>query len=267
MDRYAVIGNPVGHSKSPRIHHAFAAQLGQDMSYSALRSPTNGFAEALSRFLRRGGRGVNVTVPFKQDALRAVDVTDALATAAGAVNTIVVGPDRRLYGHNTDGLGLVRDLRANLGCELNDARVLVVGAGGAVRGILLPLLDAGAREIQILNRTQANADALVAAFARQEVRSFVTNSPPFDIVLNASSAGLTGSSLELPPAMVDPRTLAYDLSYGAAAQLFCQWARMRGAHAVHDGLGMLVEQAAEAFLLWRGLRPDTRPVIDQLRQA
>ncbi len=265
MDRYAVIGNPVGHSKSPQIHSAFAAQLGQDISYSALRSPISGFAETLSRFLRRGGRGVNVTVPFKQDALRAVDVTDALATAAGAVNTIVVGPGNRLHGYNTDGLGLVRDLRANLGCELTDARVLVIGAGGAVRGILLPLLDAGAREIQILNRTPTHADALVDAFARVQVRRFATNSPPFDIVLNASSAGLTGTALELPPAVIDPRSFAYDLSYGAAADVFCQWAEARGARAVHDSLGMLVEQAAEAFLLWRGVRPDTRSVIQQLR--
>ncbi len=267
MDRYAVIGNPVGHSKSPRIHSAFAAQLGQDISYSALRSPTDGFAETLSRFLRRGGRGVNVTVPFKQDALRAVDVTDGLATAAGAVNTIVVGPDQRLHGYNTDGLGLVRDLRANLGWELKDARVLVIGAGGAVRGILLPLLDAGVREVQILNRTQANADALVDAFARVEVRHFAAKSPPFDIVLNASSAGLRGAALELPSAVIDSRTFAYDLSYGAAAQSFCQWAQARGACAVHDGLGMLVEQAAEAFLLWRGLRPETRLVINQLRET
>ena len=267
MDRYAVIGNPVGHSKSPRIHSAFAAQLGQDLSYSALRSPNNGFAETLSTFLRRGGRGVNVTVPFKQEALRAVDVTDALASAAGAVNTIVVGPDKRLCGHNTDGLGLVRDLQVNLGCKLNDTRVLVVGAGGAVRGILLPLLDAGVREIQISNRTQANADVLVDAFARREVRRFSMNSRPFDIVLNASSAGLTGTVAELPMAVVDPQTFAYDLSYGAAAQQFCQWAQARGARAVHDGLGMLVEQAAEAFLLWRGVRPDTRAVINELRAA
>ena len=266
MDRYAVIGNPVGHSKSPRIHAAFAAQLGQDISYSALRSPMHRFVETLSTFLNRGGRGVNVTVPFKQEALRAVYVTDALAAAAGAVNTIVAGLDGRLHGYNTDGLGLVRDLVANLGCELTAARVLVVGAGGAVRGIVVPLLDAGAHEVQILNRTQSNAQALVDAFAQYRVSHFVETSAPFDIVLNASSGGLAGASVKLPTAIIGSRTFAYDLSYGAAAQSFCQWASARGARAVHDGLGMLVEQAAEAFALWRGVRPDTRPVIDLLRR-
>jgi shikimate dehydrogenase len=264
MDRYAVIGHPIGHSKSPRIHASFAAQLGHELTYSALYAPRDGFAAVCSRFIARGGLGLNVTVPFKLDALAFVDELDAFATHAQAVNTIVVRANGRRIGHNTDGIGLVRDLTNNLACELAGARVLVVGAGGAVRGIVAPLLEAGVTELRIANRTRANAESLVEAFADARFATLVSGAPPFDVVLNATSAGLVGSNVEFPVGSVDARTFAYDLSYGPAARPFLAWAQHCGARRAEDGLGMLVEQAAESFRLWRGVRPHTAPVIDML---
>lgn len=264
MDRYAVIGHPIGHSKSPRIHAAFAAQVGHVLTYSALYAPRDGFAATCARFIERGGLGLNVTVPFKLDALAFVHELDTFAAHAQAVNTIVVRTDGRRIGHNTDGIGLVRDLAANLGCELRGARVLVVGAGGAVRGIVVPLLDAGVEELRIANRTRANAESLVATFADARVATHDAGAPAFDVVLNATSAGLVGSNVEFPAGSVGARTFAYDLSYGPAARPFLGWAQDGGARRVADGLGMLVEQAAESFWLWRGVRPDTAPVIDML---
>jgi shikimate dehydrogenase len=264
MDRYAVIGHPVGHSKSPRIHAAFAAQVGHRLSYSALGAPRAGFREACMRFIGQGGRGLNVTVPFKLEALELADVLDPLAAQAQAVNTIVVTGSGALEGHNTDGIGLVRDLTTNLGCVLRGARVLVVGAGGAVRGIVAPLLAEGVAELRVLNRTRATAQALVAAFDVPELALHAPGDGAYDVVLNATSAGLSGAGVDIPADTVHARTFAYDLSYGAAARPFMAWAHAAGAKGVRDGLGMLVEQAAESFRLWRGVMPDTAPVIRML---
>ncbi len=264
MDRYAVIGHPIGHSKSPRIHAAFAAQVGHQLTYSAIGAPRAGFAAACLQFIARGGRGLNVTVPFKLDAMAFVDVLDPLAEQAQAVNTIVVARDGRLEGYNTDGIGLVRDLTTNLGCALEGARLLIVGAGGAVRGIVAPLLGTGIAELRIVNRTRATAEMLVAAFNTPYFALHEGDDRPFDVVLNATSAGLTGDGIDLPEGAADGRTFAYDLSYGAAARPFLAWAKAAGAKGVADGLGMLVEQAAESFRLWRGVLPDTAPVIRML---
>lgn len=266
MDRYAVFGNPIGHSRSPRIHALFAAQTGEELSYSAVMAPRDGFAVAVRQFVARGGRGANVTVPFKLDALATVDAVAPAAQRAGAVNTIIVELDGRLRGDNTDGTGLVRDLLANLGVVLDARRVLVIGAGGAVRGILQPLLDAGVGAVRLANRTPANAASIVAAFADPRLGLHVANERPYDLVINGTSAGLTGGERALPEGVFATGATAYDLSYGAAAAGFLRWANDQGARAAYDGLGMLVEQAAESFWLWRGVRPATASVIEHLRK-
>lgn len=270
MDRYAVFGHPVGHSKSPQIHAAFAAQTRQSLTYEAIDAPPGSFAMALRRFLDAGGRGCNVTVPFKAEAYRLADGCDKLAGQAQAVNTLRVEPDGRLAGFNTDGVGLLRDLTQNLGLTLIGRRVLLVGAGGAATGIIGPLLAAGIAELVIVNRTPQRASDLARRFAAQgPVRAAGLDAPGggFDLVLNATAAGLDGQTPNLPLAVFGPETLAYDLVYGPAAVPFLNLAEKAGARACHDGLGMLVEQAAEAFWLWRGLRPATAPVIAVLRGA
>ncbi|ANX04264.1 shikimate dehydrogenase [Immundisolibacter cernigliae] len=270
MDRYAVFGHPVGHSKSPQIHAAFAAQTGQSLSYEAIDAPPDGFAEALRDFIEQGGRGCNVTVPFKDEAYRLADRCDALAGQAQAVNTLRVEPGGRLAGFNTDGIGLLRDLTQNLGLVLAGRRVLLVGAGGAAAGIVGPLLAAGIAQLVIVNRTPQRAGDLARRFAAHgPVRAAPLQAPGsgFDLVLNATAAGLGGRAPDLPVAVFSPETVAYDLVYGPAAGPFLALARQAGAGACHDGLGMLVEQAAEAFWLWRGVRPATAPVIAALRGA
>lgn len=261
--RYAVIGNPVEHSLSPRIHAAFARAEGQDIRYDKLRAPVDGFATAAQTFFASGGRGLNVTVPFKEHAWRWVDCHDAAAATSGAVNTIVV-EGNAMRGCNTDGAGLVRDLSANLGWELAGARTLIVGAGGASRGIIAPLVDAGVCELTVANRTKAKAEFLaqrfgIAAAGLDEVGA------GWDLVVNATSAGLHGAGGILPPTAV-AGARCYDLLYAADGQTpFCRWAADHGAREARDGLGMLVEQAAEAFLLWRGVRPHTHEVLAALR--
>ena len=261
--RYAVIGNPVGHSLSPRIHAAFAAAAGHDIRYDALTAPPGGFAAAAAAFFRGGGCGLNVTVPFKEAAWRWLDRHDDAATESGAVNTIVA-ESGALRGCNTDGVGLVRDVGANLGWTLGGARTLIIGAGGASRGIVAPLQRAGVAHLAIANRTRANAERLAARFGIAAT-GLKDAGGDWDVVLHGTAAGLAGDG-----ALVDPVTVAgarcYDLFYAANGQTpFCRWAAAHGARAVCDGLGMLVEQAAEAFLLWRGVRPHTRPVLDALR--
>ena len=263
--RFAVIGNPVAHSLSPRIHAAFAAAEGQDIRYDALSAPVGGFAASAREFFADGGSGLNVTVPFKEDAWRWVDRHDDAAARCGAVNTILMDGDAT-RGCNTDGAGLVRDMRVNLGWRLVGARTLVIGAGGAARGIIAPLRQAGVDSLTVANRTTAKADALaarfdVAAAGLEEIGD------GWDVVVNATSAGLHGAGPLVAPAAV-AGARCYDLLYSVQGQTpFCRWAAKHGARETRDGLGMLVEQAALAFALWRGVRPRTRPVLDALRQS
>lgn len=268
-DRYAVMGNPVAHSKSPRIHAAFARQTGQDISYEAILVPLQGLREALDDFQRAGGKGLNVTVPFKQDAWSAVDERSPQAERAGAVNTIVFLPDRSRFGDNTDGVGLVRDLRDNLGFPLAGCRLLLLGAGGAARGILEPLLAENPASIRVANRTAHRAVAIARDFSSLGP---VTGSgfpelagERFDLVINATAASLAGEVPPLPDDCLEPGGWCYDLMYGSEPTPFLRWGARQGAERSVDGLGMLVEQAAEAFYLWRGVRPDTAPVIAMLR--
>lgn len=267
-DRYAVFGNPISHSQSPRIHALFAAQTGQEMSYEALLAPVEGFATALQLFIRAGGRGANVTVPFKEEAFRLAKSLTPRAQAAGAVNTLTFDGDS-IAGDNTDGAGLVRDLKANLGCDLAGKRILLLGAGGAARGVILPLLQELPAALTIANRTEEKAFRLALGFAGHtatlpEACGFgQLTGKSFDLVINATSTGLTDTALPLPPRLFAPRGLAYEMVYGRQTP-FMQQAKADGCR-VADGLGMLVEQAAEAFHLWRGVRPATGPVLAGLK--
>lgn len=265
-DRYAVIGHPVAHSQSPRIHHAFALATGQDIEYLRIEAPLDGFTATLDAFRAGGARGANVTLPFKEEALRYCSgALSERARLAGAVNTLSFEGTACL-GDNTDGVGLVRDLSRNLGVALAGQRVLLLGAGGAAQGVVQPLLAAGVATLAIVNRTPGRAGRLAARFPG--VRAYGYDALPeesFDLVVNATSAGLKG---ELPPlagACFAPGALAYDMLYGRETP-FMAFARGCGAR-VSDGLGMLVEQAAEAFRIWRGVLPDTAPVLSALRQA
>jgi len=263
-DRYAVVGNPVAHSKSPRIHALFARQTGQDMRYEAMLSPLDGFATTVRAFAAAGGRGVNVTVPFKEQAFRLATTLTPRAQAAGAVNTLSFD-DGRIAGDNTDGAGLVADIVGNLGVDLRGKRVLLLGAGGAARGAILPLLECAPAELTVINRTADKAHALAGEFPGCRGGGFTDLSGAFHVAINATSAGLSDAALPLPPDVFAPGGLAYDMVYGRDTP-FLRQARSAGARTA-DGLGMLVEQAAEAFFVWRGVRPETAPVLAALRQA
>ncbi|HNE16944.1 MAG TPA: shikimate dehydrogenase [Rhodocyclaceae bacterium] len=274
MDRYAVIGNPIAHSKSPRIHALFAAQTAQALSYEALLGPLGAFAATVDAFRAAGGRGLNVTVPFKLDAFTYATRRTPRAEAAGAVNTLAFGPDEVL-GDNTDGAGLLRDITVNLGCPLTERRVLLLGAGGAARGSLLPLLLTEPARLVVANRSSAKAVALAAEFARLPSCAVAVKlegcgfadlaGAQFDVVINATSASLGDAAPDLPDGLYAPASLAYDMMYGKGDTPFLAAARAQGAGRLADGLGMLVEQAAESFALWRGVRPDTAPVLAALR--
>ncbi len=266
-DSYAVFGNPIAHSKSPLIHAAFAHQTGQDMVYSALLAPLDGFREAVSAFRADGGRGANVTVPFKEQAYALATRHTPRAQAAGAVNTLKFEADG-LLGDNTDGAGLVHDLVANLGFSLAGQRILLMGAGGAARGVILPLLEQQPASLFIVNRTADKAIALAQSFGDQRNLSgggYAALSGTFDLVINATAASLAGDLPPLPEDVFAPNALAYDMMYGKDTP-FLAFARTHGARTA-DGLGMLVEQAAEAFYVWRGVRPDTASVMQMLRSA
>jgi shikimate dehydrogenase len=267
MDRYAVIGNPVAHSKSPQIHAAFAAQTGEQIIYTALLAPLDGFARTVAEFRDSGGCGLNVTVPFKQEAFRAANVLSDRASAAGAVNTLSF-QGGRILGDTTDGVGLVRDLNVNLGVSLQGLRILLIGAGGAARGVIAPLLSERPARLAIVNRTVAKAHELASNFAKLgplEVISFAQlRDATFDVVINATSIGLSDDALSLSDKLFTEGALAYDMMYGKGLTPFLSQAAAAGGRTA-DGLGMLVEQAAESFFIWRGVRPDTRPVLDSLR--
>lgn len=260
-DRYAIIGNPVAHSKSPAIHAEFARATGQDIDYGRIEAPLDGFADAIARFRAAGGKGCNVTLPFKQEAARMAGRLSERARLAQAVNTLRFEDS---FGDNTDGIGLVRDLAGNMGVDLDGKSLLILGAGGAAQGIAGALLAAGLRRLVIANRTLSKAEALAERFPGVSARGYQTLAGErFDVVVNATSAGLAGESPALPAGLLDENTVAYDMVYGRDTPFLAQ-ARVAGARAV-DGFGMLVEQAAESFFLWRGVRPATRPVLAKLR--
>jgi shikimate dehydrogenase len=269
-DAYAVMGNPVSHSKSPQIHAAFAQQTRQRITYSAIQVDPGGFAQAVGNFFASGGKGLNVTVPFKQEAWALAAERGAEAELAGAVNTLYLREDGGLVGRNTDGIGLVRDLCDNHGARLAGKHILLVGAGGAARGVLQPLLAQRPAQLVIANRTADRAHELARLFAALgPVRgaSFEQLAgQSFDLILNATAASLQGEVPPLPVETCTPATWCYDMMYGAAPTPFMQWAVLRQAANILDGLGMLVEQAAESFYLWRGVRPATAPVLQDIRR-
>lgn len=270
--RYAVIGNPIEHSRSPAIHQAFARQCGIDLTYDRLLAPLNGFTSAIHDFFSQGGRGLNVTVPFKEQAFQlARDALSRRAELAGAVNTLWM-QQGRLHGCNTDGVGLLADLR-RLGHDPEGRRVLLVGAGGAARGVLLPLLEAGSATLRIVNRSVERATTLHAdtaaglpAFAdRLSSGTLAQAGSDWDIVINATSGGLSGQAPALPEGLYADGSLAYDMVYAAQPTPFMEQARAAGAGHCADGLGMLVGQAAASFEIWHGVQPDTEAVLASLR--
>lgn len=269
-DRYAVFGNPIKHSKSPVIHAAFARQCGEQMRYRAVLVELDGFEQAASKFFAGGGSGLNITVPFKREAFDFADLLSDRARRAGAVNTLSLGQDGGIEGDNTDGIGLVRDMIANLGWVVQGLRVLIIGAGGAVRGVLEPLLREKPCELLIVNRTAGKAEQLAAEFADiapvEGGGYALIGERQFDLVINGTSAGLSGEMPELPDSLLTQRSCCYDMVYGNEPTPFMRWAAHHAAWAVADGLGMLVEQAAQSFYVWRRVRPETGPVITQLRQ-
>lgn len=267
MDRYVVIGHPVSHSLSPHIHARFAQSTGQSLEYATLEAPLDAFAATAKRFFAEGGRGANVTLPFKVEAFELAEHGSDRARLAGAANFLALR-EGRIEADNTDGAGLVADLE-RLGAKLEGARVLLLGAGGAARGVIAPVLARKPALLVIANRTAERAEVLARRFADRgaiEPASLARRwDAPFDIVVNATSTSTKGEAFEVPPGAVGHGTLAYDMAYGASAQRFLAAARALGARA-EDGLGMLVEQAAESFLLWRGVRPATGPVLAELRK-
>ncbi len=267
-DRYAVIGHPIGHSRSPQIHALFARQTRQNIIYDAIDVAPQELAPRLRDFFASGGRGLNVTVPHKEAVIACCSSSSTRVQIAGAANTIVLGPAGELGADNTDGIGLVRDLTHNLGIAVDARRVLLLGAGGAARGVLGPLLALKPRELVIANRTVERALALASAFAALgAVRGSgfaQLDGSQFDLIVNATAASLQAQVPPLPPSVLGTGTACYDLFYAGNATRFTQWALDHGAAQAHMGLGMLVEQAAESFYLWRGVRPATAPVLAAL---
>jgi shikimate dehydrogenase len=265
------MGYPVSHSRSPVIHRLFAMQTGQDIQYELLEVPPNKLEAAIRQFQSTGGKGLNITLPHKSEVTALVDQMTERASLAGAVNTLVFQDDK-ILGDNTDGIGLLRDLRSNLELNLEDANILILGAGGAVRGIVSPLLDANPGSLTIANRTLAKARALAEHFSTEgpvrACRFTEVHTPPlYDLVINATSASVKGETPPYPEEAISEQTICYDMSYGMTATPFSSWAKQQGAARSVMGWGMLVEQAAESFFLWRGVRPDTAQVLKQLSVA
>lgn len=266
IDRYGVMGFPVSHSRSPIIHRLFALQTGQDLQYELLQVTPDKLESSIRQFQSTGGKGLNITLPHKTEVLRLVDDMSERARSAGAINTISFDDDG-IHGDNTDGIGLMRDLTTNLGLQLGGANILVLGAGGATRGILEPLLDAKPAAITIANRTLSRASDLVDRFSTAgpvTACRFDEVSESCDLVINATSAGVKGETPPYPEAAIGPQTWCYDLSYGLTPTPFSEWAVSQRAAKSIMGWGMLVEQAAESFYIWRGVRPDTARVLKQL---
>ena len=270
MDRYAVMGYPIAHSKSPFIHTAFAAQTGERLRYEAISVEPGSFAEAVAAFQDAGGRGLNVTLPFKEEAFAIADTASERARQAGAANTLCFDQQGKRQADNTDGIGLTRDLRDNHGVELEGRRVLLLGAGGAARGVVAPLLAAKPQSLVIANRTHERAVELAQRFSTAGPVSVLAlgalEGCEFDLLINATSASLHNQVPDIPTSVVAKGGSCYDMMYAAGATPFMDWARHTGADLSVDGAGMLVEQAAEAFYLWRGVRPRTREVISALRE-
>lgn len=270
-DHYAVIGNPVAHSKSPRIHAAFASQTQQDIHYDRILVEPGCLAQAVTDFRLQGGKGLNITVPFKNDAFKLADTFTERAQLAAAVNTLVLNDDGSLHADNTDGVGLVRDISNNNGFNLKDKKILLLGAGGAVQGVLLPLLQQHPAEIIIANRTVSKAQALAEKFSRFGKLSACSfealNGQLFDGIINGTAASLQGEVPPLPTSILNKNSWCYDMMYSTEPTAFVRWGNQQGASQSIDGLGMLVEQAAESFALWRGVQPDTSPVIQLLRKS
>jgi shikimate dehydrogenase len=269
VDKYAVFGNPISHSKSPQIHRAFAQQTRQNLSYRAHKVAKDKFASAATTFFTNEGQGLNVTVPFKLEAFNFADDLSDRARRAGAVNTLKLKADGSIYGDNTDGAGLVTDICQNLGWKIADRRVLLLGAGGAIRGILEPIIKQQPSHLVIVNRTVSTAQTLANRFSDlADVRacSFeALEANQFDMIINGTSASLAGELPPLPSNLISDDGCCYDMMYSAAPSPFMRWGAENLAWAVADGLGMLVEQAAESFYLWRGVRPRTEAVIDAIR--
>jgi shikimate dehydrogenase len=269
MDRYCVFGNPIAHSKSPEIHAAYAAQTGHAIQYERRLAPVDGFADAVRAFIAEGGKGANVTVPFKLEAVKLAQALTIRARAAGAVNTLVFS-DEGIIGDNTDGAGLVADIVNNAGVAITGKRVLLLGAGGAVRGVVLPILEHRPAKLVIANRTVAKAEELVEQFAALggegvvSACGFADIEGEYDIIINGTAASLSAEVPPVSPSIFAPGCLALDMMYAASPTVFLQFAAQHGAQ-LRDGLGMLVEQAAEAFHLWRGVQPATADVLQKLR--
>lgn len=269
--QFAVFGHPISHSLSPRIHQAFARQFGLELSYQTMDAAPAAFTAAVREFFAEGGGGANVTLPHKGAAFEMADSRSEAALLAGTANVLTPLPGGRIAANNTDGAGLVRDITERHSVDLRGHTALLLGAGGAARGVAWALLDAGVHTLSIVNRTPETADALADAIgepARAHTRYWedLADLGAFDLIINATSAGVLGKSLDLPFAIVGNRALCYDLSYGVAATGFLAWARTAGARYAYDGLGMLIETAADTFELWHGKRPDTDPVYAELRQ-
>lgn len=263
-DKYAVIGNPIAHSKSPLIHEAFAKQTGQDISYERVLAPLDGFSHTVAGLVASGYQGANVTVPFKFEAYKICQQLSARAQAsgAGAVNTLSFFNDL-IHGDNTDGIGLRNDIEKNLGFSIKSKHILILGAGGAAHGVLNSLVDAAS--VTIANRTPEKALAIVMNFKNFQASTFESLEKSYDLVINATSSGISNEKMPIPDIIFGKDTLAYDMMYGRETPFMAQ-ARAAGA-TVSDGLGMLVEQAAEAFKIWRNVMPETKPVLNQLRQS
>ncbi len=275
-DRYAVMGNPIKHSKSPQIHSTFAQQTGQNIEYTAIHVDVGGFAQAVSHFQGHGGKGLNVTVPFKLDAWKLSDTLSERARRAGAVNTLILSDDGSIQGDNTDGIGLVNDIINNLNWPITQQRVLILGAGGASRGVIDPILDKQPAALFIANRTASKAAELADFFSAIADTNKVTlagggyeslSGQQFDLVINATAASLQGEVPPLPDDLLTADGCCYDMMYARQPTAFMQWAEQHGITHIADGLGMLVGQAAESFLIWRGVKPDVNSVIQKIRQA
>lgn len=268
MDQYAVVGNPIAHSKSPQIHAEFAKETGQAISYTALLAPVEGFAQTAKGFFNEGGKGLNVTVPFKLEAYKLADELSAKAKHAGAVNTLIHS-EGKIRGDNTDGTGLTRDITQNIRFQIQDTRILLLGAGGASRGVMADLLTFGPKNITIANRTLSRAEELAKQFSSDGLVSAIglheLKGREFDLIINATSTSLQNEVIPIPSKAFAQHGLAYDMMYGKKLTPFLEMALLSGAQ-VADGLGMLVEQAAESFFLWRGVRPSTQPVLNKLRR-